>query len=116
MNRRSIKAVSVGFLVLSAAMLACAILSAYMCHASVAAQLAKGASVKGNELTILNIYLSACAHYVAYAALLFFCGWLPRVMLKRAAAQTPTATEPPAPIESNEDFLKWATEEPESGA
>lgn len=115
MNRRSIKAVSVGFFVLSAAMLGCAVFSACMCHTGIAAQLAQGATVKGNELTIINIYLSACAQYVAYAALLFFCGWLPQAMLKKASAQTPAAAEPPISAESDEDFLKWASGEPEQG-
>ena len=112
MNRRSIKAISVGFFVLSAAMLGCAIFSAFVCHTSIAAQLAQGATVKGNELTIINIYLSACAQYVAYAALLFFCGWLPQAMFKKASVQAPTSTELPVPAESDADFLKWASGEP----
>ena len=112
MNRRFMQAISVGFFVLSAAMLGCAIFSAFVCHTSIAAQLAQGATVKGNELTIINIYLSACAQYVAYAALLFFCGWLPQAMFKKASVQAPTSTELPVPAESDEDFLKWASGEP----
>lgn len=113
MNRRSIKAISVGFFALSAAMLGCAIFSACVCHTSIAAQLAQGATVKGNELTIINIYLSACAQYVANAALLFFCGWLPRAMFIKAAAKASAAAEQPVSAESDEDFLEWASEEPE---
>lgn len=79
---------------------------------SIAAQLAQGATVQGNELTIINIYLSACAQYVAYAALLFFCGWLPRAMFKKVSTQMPATTELPVSAESDEDFLKWASGEP----
>ena len=112
MNRRVMQAISVGFFVLSAAMLICAIISARMCHTSIAAQLAQGATVQGNELTIINIYLSACAQYVAYAALLFFCGWLPQAMFKKASVQAPPSTELPVTAESDEGFLKWASGEP----
>ena len=113
MNRRVINAVSAGFFVLTAAMLICAVFSAWMCHTGIAAQLAQGAAVKGNELTIINIYLSACAQYVANAALLFFCGWLPRAMFIKAAAKASAAAEQPVSAESDEDFLEWASEEPE---
>lgn len=112
MNRRFMQAISIGFFVLSAAMLICAIISARMCHTSIAAQLAQGATVQGNELTIINIYLSACAQYVAYAALLFFCGWLPRTMFKKVSTQMPATTELPVSAESDEDFLKRASGEP----
>lgn len=114
MKRESAKIISILFGILSVIMLGCAVFSAYVCHESIAAQLAQGATVKGNELAIVNIYLSACAQYVAFAALLFFCGWLARALFQRGvAAPKPAASEAPAAPESDEDFLKWASEEPE---
>lgn len=111
-NKQSLP--SVVFYILAVVILICGIISFIACNKSISAQLMQGASVKGNEFAILNIYISNCASYIVYSALLFFCGWVTKQFysMKEMKKSIPTLPEPvvnEAILESDEDFLSWAT-------
>ena len=53
--------------VLAAILLIAAFISLAACQQNISAQLAQGVSVKGNELAILNIYLSSCVQQIGRA-------------------------------------------------
>lgn len=62
------------FYILAVALLITAIVSLVACHQNIAMQLEQGVPVKGNELAIVNLYLTSCAQYFALAAVVAFCG------------------------------------------
>lgn len=111
-NKQNI--LSVIFCILAGLILMCGIVTFIACYKNIAAQLMQGASVKGNELAILNIYISNCSSYVVHSALLFFCGWVARQFhfmreMKKTTPTLPAPVENEAILESDEDFLSWAT-------
>ena len=81
------------FYILAVALLITAIVSLVACHQNIAMQLEQGVPVKGNELVILNLYLTSCVQYFAFAAAMVFCGSVFRkVMALKAPA--PEAVSP----------------------
>lgn len=81
------------FYILAVALLITAIVSLVACHQNIAMQLEQGVPVKGNELAIVNLYLTSCVQYFAFAAAMVFCGSVFRkVMALKAPA--PEAVSP----------------------
>ena len=75
------------FYILAVALLITAIVSLVACHQNIAMQLEQGVPVKGNELAIVNLYLTSCVQYFAFAAAMVFCGSVFRkVMALKAPA------------------------------
>ena len=116
--------------VLAAILLIAAFISLAACQQNISAQLAQGVSVKGNELAILNIYLSSCVQHFAFAGLLFFCGLqcrkstfekmgtLKNILLPYAENQQcgikspiPSNMEHPDETELEIDFTGWNSKE-----
>lgn len=62
------------FYVLAAVLLITAFVSLAACHKNISQQLEQGVPVKGNELAIVNLYLTSCAQYFAFAAAMMLCG------------------------------------------
>lgn len=62
------------FYILAVALLITAIVSLVACHQNISMQLEQGVPVKGNELAIVNLYLTSCVQYFAFAAAMVFCG------------------------------------------
>lgn len=104
------------FYILAVALLITAIVSLVACHQNIAMQLEQGVPVKGNELAIVNLYLTSCAQYFALAAVVTFCGIrLRRLLMTKAdmagtnllcASNDPFDTEDTSdsqPIDSEED-------------
>lgn len=60
--------------VFAVALLITAFVSLAACHQNISRQLEQGVSVQGNELAIVNLYLTSCVQYFAFAAALVFCG------------------------------------------
>ena len=44
------------------------------CHQNISRQLEQGVPMQGNELAIVNLYLTSCVQYFAFAAVMVFCG------------------------------------------
>ena len=65
---------SVAFYVLAAVLLITAFVSLVACHQNISRQLEQGVPVQGNELAIVNLYLTSCVQYFAFAAAMVFCG------------------------------------------
>ena len=81
------------FYILAVALLITAIVSLVACHQNISMQLEQGVPVKGNELAIVNLYLTSCVQYFAFAAAMVFCGSVFRkVMALKAPA--PEAVSP----------------------
>ena len=117
------------FYILAVALLITAIVSLVACHQNIAMQLEQGVPVKGNELAIVNLYLTSCVQYFAFAAAMVFCGSVFRkVMALKAPA--PEAVSPymlNAPVdgagssfaeeiepeEDDTDFEAWGFKEQE---
>lgn len=66
--------ISVFFYILAVLLLITAFISLAACHQNISAQLEQGVPVKGNELAIVNLYLSSCVQYFAFGAVTAFCG------------------------------------------
>ena len=70
------------------------------CHQNITRQLEQGVPVQGNELAIVNLYLTSCVQYFAFAAAMVFCGKAARrvLALKNEAPVrvTPYMLNPPA--------------------
>ena len=60
--------------ILAAFLLITAIVSLAACHQNISRQLEQGVPVQGNELAIVNLYLTSCVQYFAFAAAMVFCG------------------------------------------
>lgn len=83
------------FFLIAAILLLTACISLAACHLNVSAQLEQGVPVKGNELAIVNLYMTSCVQYVALAALLAFCGL---VLRQKSVEKEDTAVEYMLPV------------------
>ena len=60
--------------VFAVALLITAFVSLAACHQNISRQLEQGVPMQGNELAIVNLYLTSCVQYFAFAAAMVFCG------------------------------------------
>lgn len=108
------------FYVLAVVLLITAFVSLAACHQNITRQLEQGVPVQGNELAIVNLYLTSCVQYFAFAAAMVFCGKAARRVLaipSEAPVQvTPYMLNAPAEatdpdcaeeVESEEDDDDW---------
>ena len=109
--------------VFAVALLITAFVSLAACHQNISRQLEQGVPVQGNELAIVNLYLTSCVQYFAFAAAMVFCGKAARRVLaiqSEAPVQvTPYMLNPPAeatgsdytdevePEEDDDDWEGW---------
>ena len=69
------------FYALAVVLLITAFVSLVACHQNISRQLEQGVPVQGNELAIVNLYLTSCVQYFALAGAMVFCGKAaPKVM------------------------------------
>ena len=117
------------FYALAMVLLITAFVSLAACHQNISRQLEQGVSVQGNELAIVNLYLTSCVQYFAFAGAMVFCGKATRRVLSiqsEAPVQvTPYMLNPPAeatgsnyteevePEEDDTDFEAWGFREKE---
>lgn len=113
--------------VFAVALLITAFVSLAACHQNISRQLEQGVPVQGNELAIVNLYLTSCVQYFAFAAAMVFCGKATRRVLaipSEAPVQvtpymlnSPTEapgsdyTEEVEPEEDDTDFEAWGFRE-----
>lgn len=109
--------------ILAAFLLITSIVSLAACHQNISRQLEQGVPVQGNELAIVNLYLTSCVQYFAFAVAMVFCGKAaPKVLALKGEAPvqvTPYMLNPPAeapgstfteevePEEDDEDWEGW---------
>ena len=121
--------VSIVFAVLAGILLVTAIVSLGACHKNISLQLEQGVPVQGNELAIVNLYLTSCVQYFAFAAAMVFCGKASRKIMAFKAdvpeQVTPYMLNPPAeatgsdyaeevePEDDDTDFEAWGFREKE---
>ena len=114
---------SVAFYVLAVVLLITAFVSLAACHQNISRQLEQGVPVQGNELAIVNLYLTSCVQYFAFAAAMVFCGKAARRVLTlksempvqvtpymlNAPVEAPgsTFTEEVEPEEDDDDWEGW---------
>ena len=73
------------FYALAVVLLITAFVSLVACHQNISRQLEQGVPVQGNELAIVNLYLTSCVQYFAFAAAMVFAARrLPRCWRSRA--------------------------------
>ena len=117
------------FYALAVVLLITAFVSLAACHQNISRQLEQGVPVQGNELAIVNLYLTSCVQYFAFAAAMVFCGKAVRRVLaiqSEAPVQvTPYMLNAPAeatgsdyaeevePEEDDTDFEAWGFREKE---
>ena len=117
------------FYALAAVLLITAFVSLAACHQNISLQLEQGVPVQGNELAIVNLYLTSCVQYFAFAAAMVFCGKAaPKVLalknempvqvtpyMLNAPAEAPGSTfmEEVEPEEDDTDFEAWGFREKE---
>jgi hypothetical protein len=103
------------FYILAVVMLICAVIAFITNHSSISAQLAQGATVKGNELAILYIYISGSMQYIGFALILFFCGWITQKVCQKEYTEKSVKALPvltdETEFESDEEFTRWLTED-----
>lgn len=115
--------------VFAVALLITAFVSLAACHQNISRQLEQGVPVQGNELAIVNLYLTSCVQYFAFAAAMVFCGKASRKIMAFKAdvpeQVTPYMLNPPAeatgsnyteevePEEDDTDFEAWGFREKE---
>ena len=115
--------------ILAAFLLITSIVSLAACHQNISRQLEQGVPVQGNELAIVNLYLTSCVQYFALAGAMVFCGKAARrvLALKNEAPVrvTPYMLNPPAeatgsdyaeevePEDDDTDFEAWGFREKE---
>ena len=115
--------------VFAVALLITAFVSLAACHQNISRQLEQGVPVQGNELAIVNLYLTSCVQYFALAGAMVFCGKAARRVLaipSEAPVQvTPYMLNLPAeatcsnyaeevePEEDDTDFEAWGFREKE---
>ena len=108
------------FYALAAVLLITAFVSLAACHQNISLQLEQGVPVQGNELAIVNLYLTSCVQYFAFAAAMVFCGKAaPKVLALKnemPVQVTPYMLNPPAEatgsnyaeeVEPEEDDSDW---------
>ena len=109
--------------VFAVALLITAFVSLAACHQNISRQLEQGVPVQENELAIVNLYLTSCVQYFAFAAAMVFCGKAARRVLaipSEAPVQvTPYMLNPPVeatgsdyaeevePEEDDDDWEGW---------
>lgn len=115
------------FYALAVVLLITAFVSLVACHQNVSRQLEQGVPVQGNELAIVNLYLTSCVQYFALAGAMVFCGKAARRVLaipSEAPVQvTPYMLNPPVeatgstfteevePEEDDDDWEGWGFRE-----
>ena len=115
--------------VFAVALLITAFVSLAACHQNISRQLEQGVPVQGNELAIVNLYLTSCVQYFAFAAAMVFCGKASRKIMAFKAdvpeQVTPYMLNPPPeatgpdyaeelePEEDDTDFEAWGFREKE---
>ena len=115
--------------ILAAFLLITAIVSLVACHQNISRQLEQGVPVQGNELAIVNLYLTSCVQYFALAGAMVFCASAARkvMALKTDVPEqvTPYMLNPPSeatgsdytdevePEEDDTDFEAWGFREKE---
>lgn len=115
--------------ILAAFLLITAIVSLVACHQNISRQLEQGVPVQGNELAIVNLYLTSCVQYFALAGAMVFCASAARkvMALKTDVPEqvTPYMLNPPAeatgpdyaeevePEDEDTDFEAWGFREKE---
>ena len=115
------------FYALAAVLLITAFVSLAACHQNISLQLEQGVPVQGNELAIVNLYLTSCVQYFALAGTMVFCGKAARRVLAipseapvqvtpymlNAPAEAPgsTFTEETEPEEDDDDWEGWGFRE-----
>ena len=120
---------SAAFYALAMVLLITAFVSLVACHQNISRQLEQGVPMQGNELAIVNLYLTSCVQYFAFAAAMVFCGKAARKVLAiqsealvqvtpymlNAPAEAPgsTFTEEAEPEEDDTDFEAWGFREKE---
>ena len=120
---------SVAFYVLAVVLLITAFVSLAACHQNISRQLEQGVPVQGNELAIVNLYLTSCTQYFALAGAMVFCGKAVRRVLAiqseapvqvtpymlnaPAEATGPDCAEEVEPEEDDTDFEAWGVREKE---
>ena len=93
------------FYALAAVLLITAFISLAACHQNISRQLEQGVPVQGNELAIVNLYLTSCVQYFAFAVAMVFCG---------KAAPKVLALKSEAPVQVTPYMLNVSTEAPGS--
>ena len=117
------------FYALAVVLLITAFVSLAACHQNISRQLEQSLPVQGNELDIVNLYLTSCVQYFALAGAMVFCGKAVRRVLaiqSEAPVQvTPYMLNAPAeatgsdytdemePEEDDTDFEAWGFREKE---
>lgn len=91
--------------IFAVALLITAFVSLAACHQNISRQLEQGVPVQGNELAIVNLYLTSCVQYFAFAAAMVFCGKVAPKML---------AIQSEAPVQVTPYMLNPPTEAPGS--
>lgn len=67
--------------ILAAFLLITSIVSLAACHQNISRQLEQGVPVQGNELAIVNLYLTSCVQYFALAGAMIFCASVARKVM-----------------------------------
>ena len=117
------------FYALAVVLLITAFVSLAACHQNITRQLEQGVPVQGNELAIVNLYLTSCVQYFALAGAMVFCGKASRKIMAFKAdvpeQVTPYMLNPPPeatgpdyaeelePEEDDTDFEAWGFREKE---
>ncbi len=115
--------------ILAAFLLITAIVSLVACHQNISRQLEQGVPVQGNELAIMNLYLTSCVQYFALAGAMVFCASAarkvmalktdvpeqvtPYMLSESAEAVGPGFTEEVETEEDDSDWEGWGFKEQE---
>ena len=115
--------------ILAAFLLITAIVSLVACHQNISRQLEQGVPVQGNELAIMNLYLTSCVQYFALAGAMVFCASAarkvmalktdvpeqvtPYMLSEPAGAVDPGFTEEVETEEDDSDWEGWGFKEQE---
>ena len=115
--------------ILAAFLLITAIVSLVACHQNISRQLEQGVPVQGNELAIVNLYLTSCVQYFALAGAMIFCASVarkvmafktdvpeqvtPYMLSEPAEAVDPGFTEEVETEEDDSDWEGWGFKEQE---
>ena len=115
--------------ILAAFLLITAIVSLAACHQNISRQLEQGVPVQGNELAIVNLYLTSCVQYFALAGAMVFCASAarrvmalktdvpeqvtPYMLSESAEAVGPGFTEEVETEEDDSDWEGWGFKEQE---
>ena len=117
------------FYVLAVVLLITAFVSLVACHQNISRQLEQGVPVQGNELAIVNLYLTSCVQYFALAGAMIFCASVarkvmafktdvpeqvtPYMLSEPAEAVDPGFTEEVETEEDDSDWEGWGFKEQE---